>query len=450
MKCRVLGSAPYTRQALAGAALLITGTVMGPAAASSGEERDTSRARNVILLVGDGMGDSEITLARNYTVGAGGRLHMDGFPMTGSYTTYSVDRDGRPNYVTDSAASATAWATGHKTVNDRISKTADTDHAVPTILEIARQGGLATGSVTSAELTDATPAALTSHVTDRSCQGPADMERCPTDTREAGGPGSIAEQTVAHRVDVLLGGGRQRFDQTITQGPERGSTALQRARQHGYRVVTDARGLDAVRPGRPVLGLFAPEELPVAWTGTPAAAGGTAPQRCVTDREPSDGIPSLEVLTRKAIALLDARARQKGAGKGFFLQVEGAAIDKQNHDADPCGQIGETVAFDRAVKAAREYAARHPDTLVITTADHGHSSQIVPMAARPAGLSATLITDEGAPMKVSYATHAGEEGQEHSGVQVRIAAEGPEAHRVLGTTDQTQLFTTLRIGLNLR
>ncbi|CAM5400555.1 alkaline phosphatase [Streptomyces californicus] len=72
------------------------------------------------------------------------------------------------------------------------------------------------------------------------------------------------------------------------------------------------------------------------------------------------------------------------------------------------------------------------------------------MAARPSGLSATLITDEGAPMKVSYATHAGEEGQEHSGVQVRIAAEGPEAHRVLGTADQTQLFTTLRIGLNLR
>ncbi|CAM5400636.1 alkaline phosphatase [Streptomyces californicus] len=208
MKCRVLGSAPYTRQALAGAALLIAGTVMGPAAASSGDERDTSRARNVILLVGDGMGDSEITLARNYTVGAGGRLHMDGFPMTGSYTTYSVDRDGRPNYVTDSAAGATAWATGHKTVNDRISKTAETDRAVPTILELARQGGLATGSVTSAELTDATPAALTSHVTDRSCQGPADMDRCPTDTRAAGGPGSIAEQTVAHRVDVLLGGGQ--------------------------------------------------------------------------------------------------------------------------------------------------------------------------------------------------------------------------------------------------
>ncbi|MFI6511936.1 alkaline phosphatase [Streptosporangium sp. NPDC050855] len=404
----------------------------------------------MILLVGDGMGDSEITLARNYTVGAAGRLHLDRFPMTGTYTTYSVDKQGRPNYVTDSAASATAWATGHKTVNDRVSKTPDTNRGVPTILELAQRSGLATGSVTTAELTDATPAALTSHVTDRSCQGPADMERCPADTRAAGGPGSIAEQTVAHSVDVLLGGGRQRFEQTITEGPDHGATVLDRARQRGFQVVTDARALGAVRPGRPVLGLFAREELPVAWIGAPATAEGTAPQRCVANRKRLEDIPSLEELTRRAITLLEARARQKGPGKGFFLQVEGASIDKQNHDADPCGQIGETVAFDQAVKAAREYTARHPDTLVITTADHGHSSQIVPMAARPAGLSATLITDEGAPMKVSYGTHAGEEGQEHSGVQVRIAAQGPQAHRVLGTTDQTQLFTTLRTALNLR
>ncbi|MEU3972972.1 alkaline phosphatase [Streptomyces bacillaris] len=441
-------------------AALLTAAMAGLAAASAGSgagappsaaAADTPAARNVILLVGDGMGDSEITLARNYTVGAGGRLHMDRFPMTGTYTTYSVDKEGKPTYVTDSAASATAWATGRKTVNDRLSKTPGSDRAVPTILELAQRGGFATGSVTTAALTDATPAALAAHVTDRSCQGPADTALCPADTRGEGGPGSIAEQTVARRVDVLLGGGRERFEQTITEGPERGATVLHRARQRGYQVITEAEGLDAVRPGRPVLGLFAAEALPVEWTGKPAAPAGTAPQCCVP-AGPGRGprIPSLEAQTRKAIELLEAGARQKGQGKGFFLQVEGASIDKQNHDADPCGQIGETVAFDRAVKAAREYAVRHPDTLVITTADHGHSSQIVPLAARPAGLSATLITDEGALMKVSYATHAGEEGQEHSGVQVRVAAEGPHAHRVLGSGDQTKLFTTLRLALGLR
>ena len=264
-------------------------------------------------------------------------------------------------------------------------------------------------------------------------------------------PAAEREHPLQQRVDVLLGGGRERFEQAITEGPERGATVLHRARQRGYQVITEAEGLDAVRPGRPVLGLFAAEALPVEWTGRPAAPAGTAPQRCVP-ADPGRGprIPSLEAQTRKAIELLEAGARQKGQGKGFFLQVEGASIDKQNHDADPCGQIGETVAFDRAVKAAREYAVRHPDTLVITTADHGHSSQIVPLAARPAGLSATLITDEGALMKLSYATHAGEEGQEHSGVQVRVAAEGPHAHRVLGSGDQTELFTTLRLALGLR
>ncbi|MEU5208890.1 alkaline phosphatase [Streptomyces sp. NPDC020742] len=409
-------------------------------------------AKNVILLVGDGMGDSEITLARDYTVGAGGRLHMDGFPQTGTYTTYSVDEHGRPNYVTDSAASATAWATGHKTVNYRISKTPDTDRPMPTILELARRKGLATGSVSTAELTDATPAAMAAHVGDRDCGGPADMEACPHDTIGRGGLGSIAEQSVRLRPDVLLGGGRQRFEQKITEGPYAGLTVAQQAEKLGYRIVTDARGLRAANPGRPVLGLFAPEDVPVEWTGRPAARGGTEAQRCVTanPRRPA-GTPTLEAQTRKAIELLEAKARAGRDGKGFFLQVEGASIDKQNHEADPCGQIGETAAFDRAVKVARDYAERHPDTLVITTADHGHSSQIVPVDAEPMGLSATLVTDEGGRLKVSYATTTTpEDGQEHTGTQVRIAAQGPFAERVSGVTDQTQLFTTITGALGLR
>ncbi|MCA6095212.1 alkaline phosphatase [Streptomyces sp. SCA3-4] len=444
------------RRALGAAALLVAGVVVPAGAAASEPASRTAgggTARNVILLIGDGMGDSEITLARNYTVGAGGRLHMDRLPMTGAYTTYAVDGRGRPDYVTDSAASATGWATGHKTVNRRLSKTWDTDRPLPTILELAQRNGLATGSVTTAELTDATPAAIAAHVTDRSCQGPADMKRCPGDTRGRGGPGSVAEQSVAHRVDVLLGGGKRVFDQTITEGPDKGRTVTQQARRLGYQVVTDAAGLRAARPGTPVLGLFAPDAQPSEWTGKPATTGGTAPQRCVTSNpERPAGSPSLEAQTRKALELLDG-TRGNGrdrTGKGFFLQVEGASIDKEDHEANPCGQIGETAAFDRAVRVARAYAAAHPDTLVVTTADHGHSSQIVPVDSRPAGKSATLVTDEGGRMKVSYGTNAGGGGQEHTGVQVRIAAQGPQAHRVLGVTDQTGLFTTLRTALALR
>src|SRR5262245_33384843 len=178
-------------------------------------------ARNVLLFIGDGMGDSEITLARNYAVGAAGRLAMDRLPFTGEYTTYAVTESTPdiPDYVTDSAASGTGWATGVKTSNGRISTTAQTDRDVKTILEIAQERGYRTGDITTAELTDATPAVLAAHVAARSCQGPTDMLACPQDRKSAGGPGSIAEQMIAHRVDVLLGGGASRFAQPTEAGP---------------------------------------------------------------------------------------------------------------------------------------------------------------------------------------------------------------------------------------
>src|ERR1700680_2299741 len=109
-------------------------------------------ARNILLFLGDGMGDSEITAARNYAVGAAGRLAMDSLPLTGEYTTYAVQEldPTLPDYVTDSAASGTGWATGHKTSNGRISTSAGTDQDLKTILEIARERGMRTGDVTTA------------------------------------------------------------------------------------------------------------------------------------------------------------------------------------------------------------------------------------------------------------------------------------------------------------
>ncbi|MEU1674439.1 alkaline phosphatase [Streptomyces roseifaciens] len=458
-----MGSRPYRRRLAWGAAALLAAGVAVPAVAAASEAGGSSdvpalsaghgakKAKNVILLIGDGMGDSEITLARDYTVGAAGRLNMDKFPLTGAYTTYSVDKDGKPDYVTDSAASGTGWATGRKTVNGRISKTPGTDKAMPTILELAQKNGLATGSVTTAELTDATPAVLAAHATDRSCAGPADMKACPNDTVAKGGPGSIAEQSVNHKVDVLLGGGKARFDQKVTEGRFAGRTVTQQAEQLGYQVVTDDKGLKNAKPGKPVLGLFADGNVPVEWTGKAAAQGGTEPQRCVTSNpERKAGTPSLENQTRKALQLLEAKQKGAGSKKGFFLQVEGASIDKRDHAADPCGQIGETAALDRAVKVARDYAAQHPDTLVVTTADHAHTSQIVPLEATPPGLSSTLVTDEGGKLKVNYSTNTPGKAQEHTGTQVRIAAQGPQAENVLGLTDQTQLFTTIRKALSLR
>ncbi|GGR77733.1 alkaline phosphatase [Streptomyces humidus] len=409
---------------------------------------DRPPADNVILLIGDGMGDSEIAAARNYSVGASGRLAMDTLDRSGRRTTASVDEHGDPVYVTDSAAGATAWATGRRTVNGRVSKTHDTDRPLPTLLEKARRQGLATGSVTTASLADATPAALAAHVSDRSCKGPEDMAACPADTRAAGGAGSVAEQTLAARPDVLLGGGGDHFAQTVRDGPHRGRTVLEQALAEGYHVVRDRAALRAARPDRPVLGLFAADYLHVEWTGKPAAPGGTASQRCAT-RNPARpaGTPTLAESTSAALALLTARRDRLG----FFLQVEGASIDDRAHEADPCGQIGETLAFDRAVSVARAYAARHPRTLVIVTADHGHATQILPDDARPPGRSTTLLTDEGRPMLLAYATSTEQPGgsQEHTGVPVPVSASGPLAHRVLGLRENTELFTTVSEALGL-
>jgi alkaline phosphatase/streptomycin-6-phosphatase len=416
-------------------------------------------AKNVILLIGDGMGDSEITIARNYHVGAAGRLTMDTLPLTGAYTTYAVQEanPALPDYVTDSAASGTGWATGVKTSNGRVSTVAGSTAVSPliTVLELAQRAGLRTGNVSTAELTDATPAVLDSHVNERACQGPANMAGCPAYKKEAGGPGSIAEQSVDHHVDVLLGGGRQRFAQTITGGAHAGKTVIESAQLQGYDVVFDKSTLGAAQPGRRLLGLFSNGNMSLEWTGAQAAPfPGSGPQRCTEgQRELLTNEPSLAEMTSKAIELLSLH-NDRGR-TGFFLQVEGASIDKQDHVENPCQQIGETIAFDEAVKMALAFAADHRDTLVVVTADHAHTSQIVPVVSaseafpRPGFLS-TLMTHDGAKMSVNYATRAHGQSQDHTGAQVRIAAAGPQAARVVGVTDQTDLFTTMVRALDLR
>jgi alkaline phosphatase/streptomycin-6-phosphatase len=405
-------------------------------------------ARNVILLIGDGMGDSEITIARNYALGAAGRLALDTLPMTGAYTTYSLQESDptKPDYVPDSASAGTAWATGSKTSNGRISTTAGTDQDLTTLLELAQRRGLRTGVVSTADITDATPAVQFAHVAARGCQGPANMAACPQDAKSAGGPGSIAEQAVDHRVDVLLGGGKSRFDQTIPAGPYAGQTVLQSAIAQGYSVVTDSAGLAAAQPGKMLLGLFKSGNMSLEWDGVVSAPHpGSGPQRCVENQRPANE-PALVEMTEKAIALLD----KASADRGFFLQVEGASIDKRDHAGNACQQIGETVAFDKAVKAALAFAKTHPQTLVVVTADHAHTSQIIPTDAVPAGFSTTLITADNAEMRVNYATGAASaSSQEHTGSQVRIAAVGPQASRVLGVTDQTGLFHTVARALGI-
>lgn len=405
-------------------------------------------ARNVILLIGDGMGDSEITIARNYQVGAAGRLALDTLPMTGAYTTYSVYKDdpSLPDYVPDSAATGSAWSTGHKTYDGAISVRPN-EKPAPTILELAKGAGYRTGDVTTAEIVDATPAVLGAHVVSRDCKGPETMDECPSNAIENGGQGSIAEQLTTTHPDVLLGGGATYFDQTVQAGQYQGLSVRQQAQVSGYRITSTASELANAGLNKPILGLFADSNLDLEWAGPTPTPNGTDPSTCHPNADRTASQPHLTDMTRKALHVLTHQT--DGADKGFFLQVEGASIDKQDHAANPCGQIGETVEFDKSVRIALRYQDRHPRTLIVVTADHGHTSQIVETGTTTPGVTATLTTHDGSDMTISYATAPYPASQQHTGTEVRIAASGPQAANVLGVTEQTDLFYTMRRALGL-
>ncbi|HAY0632031.1 TPA: alkaline phosphatase [Serratia marcescens] len=407
--------------------------------------------KNVILLIGDGMGDSEITAARNYAEGAGGYFKgIDALPLTGQYTHYSLDKKThKPDYVTDSAASATAWATGVKTYNGALGVDVNGKDQ-PTLLEIAKAAGKATGNVSTAELQDATPAALVSHVTSRKCYGPEETsEKCAANALENGGRGSITEQLLKTRADVTLGGGAKSFNQLAKSGEWQGKSLKDQAAAQGYQWVSNADELQAVtlaNQQKPLLGLFADGNMPVRWLGPKASYHGNLDKPAVTcENNPARtaATPTLAAMTDKAIALL------KDNPNGFFLQVEGASIDKQDHAANPCGQIGETVDLDEAVQKALAFARADGNTLVIVTADHAHSSQIVAADAKAPGLTQMLTTKDGAPMTLSYG-NSEEESQGHTGTQLRVAAYGPHAANVVGLTDQTDLFFTMRDAMGIK
>ena len=439
-------------------------------------------AKNVILFIGDGMGDSEITVARDYLKGANG--HFEGLDAvgqpaelgdtnagTGQYTTFSlggnsgdsaVGKDGKgslnanPNpgkltAVTDSSASGSAWATGTKTYNNAV----DVDvYGNPqlNLFELAKAAGKATGNVTTAEIQDATPAVLESHSTERGCYGPQGKtdgssndaaKRCLVNQlKENGGIGSISEQLLDTRADVTIGGGSKYFRQTVQGGEYAGKTVWEQAKEMGYQTVeNDPAAMNALeyKEGQPVLALMSDGNMPTKFNADWLGNQGS----------------SLADMTKKALDLLEANPA--GNTNGYFLQVEGASIDKQDHAGNACGQIGETDDFDQAIA----YAMKNVDlsnTLVIVTADHAHTSQI--LNAQPAyALSTVLKTADGNNMVVSYGTAEADSRDEdggynggdmaHTGTQLRIAASGPGAQRVIGLTDQTDNFYTIANTLGL-
>ena len=132
-----------------------------------------AQGRNVILIIGDGMDDHQISIARNYLVGARGKLTLDRMPLRGVSQVLTISEQGAPVYVADSANSATAMATGQVTSRGRIATSVGEGKRLETIAEMAHQAGFKTGIVTTSSVTDATPASFMAHINLRFAKTPA-------------------------------------------------------------------------------------------------------------------------------------------------------------------------------------------------------------------------------------------------------------------------------------
>lgn len=289
-------------------------------------------SKNLIVLIGDGMGPAQVSAARNYLKYIKGidHLELDKY-YVGQATTYA-DRgeDGGvvvSGIVTDSASAGTAFATGHKTYNAGIS-VSNEDISVPfaSVIEAAENSGKATGLVTTARITHATPAVYGSHVRSRDNES------------------AIASQYLNSGIDVLFGGGKQFFVAKDEGGKRADKNIIPDFQAKGYEVAYDSAGLSSLK-GNKALGLF--NNSHVAY---------------MLDRD--EKVPSLAAMTGKALELLSKDQN------GFAMMIEGGRIDHASHANDYPSTIQEVLDFDAAVKVAMDFAKKDGNTSVVITADH--------------------------------------------------------------------------------
>lgn len=311
-----------------------TGAGTGPAPAAT-----ATRPRNIIFLMGDGMGYAQVKAYRIFADDPS-TPGMEALPFdsihvgsvatdpTSSHCDSDLDRPGcefAPYEVTDSASSATAYATGRDTVNGKISEGPHGERYA-TVLELAARQGMGTGVVSTSQVTHATPAAFATHAPSR--RDYADIADQFFDNQVNGAPAA----------QVILGGGTRdlvREDRDV---------AAELVDQAGYTFIQDRDSLLAADQDR-LLGLFAPVGLPRHW-----------------DRPEST--PTLADMTGKAIDILSRNEN------GFFLLVEGSQIDWAAHGNDIAGVVSEMAGFTEAIEVALDFARGNGDTLVLITADH--------------------------------------------------------------------------------
>ena len=284
------------------------------------------QAKNIILMIGDGMGPAHVQVAWLYATRQLGKNLVMTEVMDKGQTAYMVNETA-DSTVTESAAAAVQMAAGVKVLAKSVGIGPD-GKVLKTILEMAKEKGKATGLVTTSGITDATPAGFVAHVEKRS-----EEER-------------IAEQLAKSDVNILFGGRKEFFLPQAERGKRKdGRNLLNEARGNGYLVVETAEEMKKAQ-GEKILGLFNPKNMLFE-----------------IDRKGSTE-PSLAEMTVKAIDLLSKDQ------DGFFLMVEAGRVDHAAHHQDVAAVIMDMLAFDEAIEVAYDYQKKHPDTLLIITTDH--------------------------------------------------------------------------------
>ncbi|EKE82105.1 alkaline phosphatase [Idiomarina xiamenensis] len=303
------------------AASVLLGSLSTAALAHDEHQYEAAQARNIIYVIGDGMGFEYISAYR-YAFDDPSKpgLSATAFDdlLKGSATTYPDD----DTWVTDSAAGATALATGVKSYNGAIGVDAN-KHPQQTLMELAREQGWSTAAVSTSQVTHATPASFfTHHPSRKMYDAIADSLATPI----ADGQWSF---------DVLLGGGYDNFNRDDKNW-------LPELKRQGMTVVTEFDQLDDVQQ-TPVLGVFAPYGLPHAI---------------------DDDAARLSYMTKHALRLLTERR------KPFALMIEGSQIDWCGHANDIACAVNEMHSLNLTLKVIKQYLKAHPDTLLVVTADH--------------------------------------------------------------------------------
>lgn len=337
-------------------------------------EPKEEKVKNIIFMIGDGMGVAQVSatqIAQDYEP-----MEMERATYIGLQKTYSAN-----SRVTDSAAAGTALSTGYKTNNGMVGMSPD---SLPqtTILEHFEQAGLPTGIVVTYPVTNATPATFVSHVPNRHWED------------------EIAEYYIKNEVDVIFGGGSQRFDQRAD-----GVNLFDALKEKNYTVAYDLSEIEDVKSGNVIM-------LPTEGSMSSRLDGRD-------EYLPEATSKALEILTNNA------------AGEGFFLMVESSMIDGYGHQNNVEGIIKETKDFDNAVKVAFDYADTHPGTLVVVTADHATGGLTIVNGNRRFDLH---------DHQVDYAFTTGG----HTGEMVPIFAYGAGAENFTGVLENTELPQIMR------